>query len=131
MAKRKNASTAPPPPPGWEDIKRGQVVSVPLVEVAPDTYKPQLEAVEVAETETATVTRGMFSIRLPFQRLVWTHLPRSLMRHDVKLTREQAETWRSVCEGLQQQEATLKNGKPVARIMDAIRYVGENCEVAE
>lgn len=107
MAKRKN-NEAPPPPPG-----AGEVVD------------PQ--AVEIAETETTTVA-GRVSIEFPTLLLDWGFV---MPRHDVKLTRSQAETWRSITEGLQQQEQRLENGKYVRTITDAIRWTAENVTTQE
>lgn len=139
MAKQKGSSSKPPePPPGVsaddrpeiEGIRRGEVMRLPGEVIYPPEKLAELaesvegEGIELAESESTTLA-GRVAISLPTLNMSFGYVRR---RHDVTLTREQAKTWRAIAEGLQQQERKLGNGKHVATVTDAIRYVAENVE---
>lgn len=80
--------------------------------------------IEITESETVTLTD-------PEQLSAEVQVPLLYLngyakrRVDVYQTAQSAIGWKAAFQGLEQQEARLQNGKIVANIQDAIRYVGE------
>lgn len=92
----------------------------------PSTDAP--EAVHIMgrtiETPPANMTTATTSvIELPLSSISMTGY---VSKHvDVKLTREQCWTLRAVLRGLEDQDATLKNGLPVNNATRTVQYILE------
>ena len=109
MAKKQASAT---PPPGVVKDKETQVV------------ENKTETIELQETTVHSITAGKITVDVPVMLMVNGYVTRNL-RSDVRMTHQQAMGWRSVLQGLEQQDAKLTNGKYVANTADAVRWMGE------
>lgn len=115
-SKKKKNTSKPSLPPG--------VVSDSQLAISADdhkTPKQSLAEVEVVESTTTTITSSAVSVEVPLLHLNGY----AKRRVDCFFTGSSAEGWKAAYLGLEQQEAKLSNGKLVANVQDAIRWVGE------
>lgn len=122
MVKHKGHHTRPAPPPGRPN--GGAVTECDDADImsAELSIEANGKSVQVHEDDRHTVA-GNLSVEFPTLTMPYGYVR---LRHDVTLTRSQAETWRSIAQGLEQQECKLQNGKYVTTVADAIRWTAEN-----
>ena len=87
----------------------------------PEGNSPVEVVIEESPTVTVTDLSELASVQIPLLNLQGY----AKRRVDVFQTGLSAVGWKAAYLGLEQQEARLENGKIVANVQDAIRYVGE------
>lgn len=106
------------------EMAKSKLPSVDDVATQPEA-SPVVEAVESTAEQSKPVL-SVLTLEIPS-----CAIPQAgyvARRADVRLTRSQAATLRSITRGLQDAEATLANGRYVTTATHAIQWVLENAE---